>query len=69
METMGLGAGSYPTPREEDTEVLKGKICVTYTFETEVPSEWNYEDIIDDIKNNLSEYTYDAEISIDDIDI
>ena len=64
IETLGLGAGSYPEPPERDTKTIKGKLYLIYKFEMEVPKDWEYEKITDDIYANTSEYMQD----LDDID-
>ncbi|MBQ3298601.1 MAG: hypothetical protein IJA94_06685 [Bacilli bacterium] len=69
MET-SLMVYDYPEPPEEPTKEISGTIYVKYTFkDVEVPKNWDLEDIIDDIKMNLSDYTSDAEEEIEDIDV
>ena len=65
MET-SLMVNNYPEPKEEKTKEISGTITITYTFDNvEVPEEWSYGDIIEDIKENTSEYKENFE----DIDI
>ena len=64
IETLGLGAGSYPEPPEEKTKIIKGKLYLIYKFEMEVPEKWEIDDIADDIYKNTDEYMQ----VLDDID-
>lgn len=59
IETLGLGAGSYPDAPKEDTKTVTGKLYVIYKFSKEVPKNWEYEDIVDDIYANTDEYKQD----------
>lgn len=66
METIGLGAGSYPEPKEERVKTIEGKIWICYEFETEVPEKWDEDQIKEDIKENLKEYQQEiSEVEID----
>lgn len=56
IETKGLGAGSYPEPKEENVQWVNGKIILTYEFDEAFFSNWGKDRIIDDIKSNLDEY-------------
>jgi len=63
-----LGVGSYPEPLEEKEKYISGKVVLTFEIDSEVPSDWDIEDIEDDLKRNLREYVglYDyEEIEID----
>lgn len=63
-----LGAGSYPEPSEEKEKHISGKVVLTFEIDSQVPSNWDIEDIEDDLKRNLREYVglYDyEEIEID----
>lgn len=63
METKGLGAGSYPEPKEEKTKLINIHINIQYAInDLEVPSKWNFEDIQEDFKNNMVDYITNAEI-------
>lgn len=55
METKGLGAGSYPEPKD-DTKVVHIEITITGSDDIEVPKHWDKERIRDDIRANLDEY-------------
>ena len=69
MET-SLMVYDYPEPPEEPTKEISGTITVVYKFkDVEVPKNWTLEDIIYDIKMNLSDYTFNADEEIDDIDV
>lgn len=63
METKGLGAGSYPEPKEEKTKLINIHISIQYEInDLEVPSRWNFEDIQEDFKQNMVDYITNAEI-------
>lgn len=63
METKGLGAGSYPEPKEEKTKLINIHINIQYAInDLEVPSKWNFEDIQEDFKQNMVDYITNAEI-------
>lgn len=63
METKGLGAGSYPEPKEEKTKLINIAINIQYAInDLEVPSKWGFEDIQEDFKNNMIDYITNAEI-------
>lgn len=51
-----LGAGSYPTPPEYEQTSIEGEITLTFKFEDMVPNSWSREDIINNIKENLTDY-------------
>ena len=55
METIELGAGSYPEP-QENTKTIHIKIHLIVGGEFEVPKDWDKERIEDDIRANLAEY-------------
>lgn len=50
-----LMVDDYPTSKE-NTKKVKGSIVLTYTFDTEVPSDWNEDRVKEDIRENLEEY-------------
>lgn len=63
METKGLGAGSYPEPKEEKTKLINIHINIQYAInDLEVPSKWSFEDIQEDFKQNIVDYITNAEI-------
>lgn len=63
METKGLGAGSYPEPKEEKTKKVNITIQIQYAInDLEVPSKWNFEDIKEDFEDNITDYLSNAEI-------
>ena len=63
METKGLGAGSYPEPKEEKTKLINIHINIKYAInDLEVPSKWSFEDIQEDFKQNMVDYITNAEI-------
>ena len=53
IETTGLGAGSYPEPKEEKTKTIQAKLIISYNIEYDVPEKWDKDQIIEDIKENL----------------
>ena len=59
VDTVGLGAGSYPEAPEKETKIIKGKIYIEYKFEMEVPKEWDKADIVNDMWDNTKEYMQD----------
>ena len=62
METIGLGAGSYPEPPERETKEVELEIFVRYIVSTEVPKEWTLKDLQEDFKDNPREYLIEAEM-------
>ena len=57
-----FAGGTYPSPTEEETKIIKGTITIDYDFEIEVPKDWDKEQIEDDIYENLDEYKQDEKI-------
>lgn len=66
IETVEAGAGSYPTP-PNNSKTIKGRIELTYSFEVEVPDNWDRDRIEEDIRENLNDYLEKLE-EIDEID-
>ena len=64
-----LGAGSYPSPIEEEEQVISGEITLTYKLFGYVPKKWDRDQIEDDIKENLDEYIDIREFEDIEIDI
>jgi hypothetical protein len=64
MET-SLNVYDYPEPKEDKVKTIKGKVCFIYKFETEVPSNWDISDILEDVYENKDIYQQD----LDDIDL
>lgn len=60
METKGLGAGSYPEPKEQNMKEIKVKLTVEYTTVLEVPSKWDDERIEQDVLENMDDYIFNA---------
>lgn len=56
METIGLGAGSYPEPPETEIKTVHIEITITGSDDIIVPKNWDKERIEDDIRANLEEY-------------
>lgn len=70
IETQGLGAGSYPEPPAQRVQFISGKIYITYEFKDfEFPEEWTLDEIKNDIKENVSDYIYDLDGKIEEIEI
>lgn len=63
IETIGLGAGSYPEPPEEKTKTINVIIKVEYKIkDLEIPEKWDLERIEEDIRGNLNEYIQESTI-------
>ena len=61
IETMGLGAGSYPEPPEEKTKTIDIKLNVEYIIrDIEVPEKWDLERIREDVREYMSDYIQNA---------
>jgi hypothetical protein len=63
MIETSLNVTDYSTPPEVPEKQIGGKIILTFDIDTEVPENWNEEDIKYDIKRNLRDYIglYDYE--------
>lgn len=68
METIGLGAGSYPEPPKHKCKKATGKVLVTYNFDDEFPLSFSNEDIEGYIERHASDFEEDY-VSIEDISI
>lgn len=66
IETMGLGAGSYPEPPEQKTRTISGTVYLSCKFEEELPDDYTEDEILDFIRDNLDIFLFNAEI--DDIE-
>ena len=70
IETMGLGAGSYPEPPEEKTKTIDITLRVEYTIkDLEVPKKWDSERIYEDIRENMDDYINNAVIEDYEIEV
>jgi phosphoribosylformylglycinamidine (FGAM) synthase PurS component len=69
IETIGLGAGSYPEPPEEKTKTIEVTINIEYKTEVEIPEKWDRERIYEDIKENISDYINNAVIEDYEIEV
>ncbi len=58
----------YPTPSEEETEQKTIEIIVTYKVKTDVPKDWTWEQLEEDIKENIKDYICDSDIVDVDVD-
>ena len=61
-----LMVDDYPTP-PNNSKTIKGRIELTYSFEVEVPDNWDRDRIEEDIRENLNDYLKKLE-EIDEID-
>ena len=62
-ETKGLGAGSYPEPKEIKDKNITAKVLLTFDLHYSIPENWDAERIFEDIKENLNDFEwYDVEI-------
>ena len=52
IDTSELGAGANPTPAEKHITIV-----VEYEIDDEFPGDWTREDVLEYIKENLSDYT------------
>lgn len=69
IETKGLGAGSYPEPPENE-QYVDITINITYQIdEVPFPEKWNKEQIIECIRDNLSDYTNREDIEDCEIEV
>lgn len=68
VETKGLGAGSYPEPKEEKLVRAKGMVIVRYTFDEEFPNNYTQEDIEDYIEHNTRNFD-EYDVNIEEISI
>ncbi len=64
-----LGAGSYPSPVEEEEQLITGKVIITFDIDTSVPADWDRDQIEEDIKENLDEYIDIREFKDIEIDV
>lgn len=64
-----LGAGSYPSPIEEEEQLITGEVTVTYQIYDYVPKKWDRDKIEEDIKANLEDYVDFYEYKDVEIDI
>lgn len=69
MET-SLNVYDYPDPPVENVQEVSGKIYVTYKFEDiEFPKEFDKNDMIDDIKQNIKDFIDYSNMEIEDVEI
>ena len=69
IETMGLGAGSYPEPPEEHVRNHKIEINLSFEFDEDFPEKWDKDTIVEDVRSNLGEYINLYEFENIDIDV
>lgn len=67
IETVGLGAGSYPmAPEKDETEFT---IYLEVKSSDIFPETWDKEQIEDYIKGNIKDYLQDGEIEVHEIEV
>ena len=64
-----LGAGSYPDPPEYAEKDISGTVILTFRLDASIPANWNDDDIINDIKENLDDYIYIKDYEDIEVDI
>ena len=69
IETLGLGAGSYPEPTEKKEKEKDIKIYITLKTTDVFPEDWNDEHIKDFIKDTINEYINTCDIEIEEIEV
>lgn len=70
METIGLGAGSYPEPPEEKVKTVDITLKIEYTIrDLEVPEKWDKERIYEDVRENMDDYIRNAIIEDYEIEV
>ncbi len=69
IETIGLGAGSYPEAPEEKAKTINVIIKVEYKIkDLEIPEKWDSERIEEDIRENLNDYIQESTIEDWEVD-
>lgn len=68
IETLGLGAGSYPEPPEEKMKRATGYVVVRFNFDEEFPITYSDEDIKNYIESNAKDFDED-DINIEELKI
>lgn len=63
-----LNVYDYPSPPEIEKKTIRPHILISFDLEYDVPKSWTKEKIIDDIKENLDDFTWYNE-RIEDIDL
>lgn len=67
IETVGLGAGSYPmAPEKDETEII---IHLEIKTSDIFPETWDKEEIKDYVKGNIKDYLQDGEIEVHEIEV
>lgn len=63
METKEYYGGTYPEPFDFDYKHIKAHVCLSFDLEFDTERSWDEERIIEDIKENLNDFTwYNEEI-------
>lgn len=69
MDTEEYYGGTYPEPPEVETTNHEIKICITVRTNDDFPTSWNEEDIKEYVRDNISNYKYDGDEDIDEIEV
>lgn len=56
IDTEEYYGGTYPEPPEIEENNITGTLIITYHIDADVPKKWDKKDILEDIKQNLTEY-------------
>lgn len=56
IETKGLGAGSYPEPKEKKEKTMRAKVYISFDIEESIPENWEIEDMEEYIKEHYNEF-------------
>lgn len=68
MDTEEYYGGTYPEPPEIEEKTIKPHINISFDLEYDVPKDWTREQIIEDIKENLDDFTWYNE-KIEEIEV
>lgn len=63
-----FGAGSYPTPLEEEEKHIKAKVYVSFDIECDVPEKWDVDDIYRYLKATYNDYDC-QNVKVEDIEL
>ena len=67
MET-NWNVSAYPEPIERKMKTVNAKVYMTFNLEFEMPEDWEDEDIVNDIKENIDDFQWYNE-KIEDIEL
>ena len=69
METKGLGAGSYPEPKEIKEQTRNISINIKIECEDTFPEEWSDDFIKENIRQNINDYIKYCDLVIESIEV